>query len=235
MKSDQWNTYRTRFLIKAKQLSSPLSFSDHLGRQHHGRKGDYLVESCDGVVSIAPRQIFEDIYVPMSLLDSQATESLPKTFPYAGGDETNLDHLSIARTKLRAPEVTHPDTAPSPAGAARSISRSSQVSSTGALRPHHHNSTRPHVMAYSRLHFPALDRRVLRGRVTVHLTSSRGRLKMQCVQLAFATGKSCEYPGRMWKKNPLSRIKRVIARDTTYGVYLLTGTISGSNFAFPRT
>ncbi len=48
-------------------------------------------------------------------------------------------------------------------------------------------------------------------------------------------GKSCEYPGRMWKKNPLSRIKRVIARDTTYGVYLLTGTISGSNFAFPRT
>jgi hypothetical protein len=96
MKSDQWNTYRTRFLIKAKQLSSPLSFSDHLGRQHHGRKGDYLVESCDGVLSIAPRQIFEDIYVPMSLLDSQATESLPKTFPYAGGDETNLDHLSIA-------------------------------------------------------------------------------------------------------------------------------------------
>jgi hypothetical protein len=33
----------------------------------------------------------------------------------------------------------------------------------------------------------------------------------------------------------LSRISRVIARDTTYGVSLLTGTISGSNFAFPRT
>lgn len=68
MKSVEWKTYRTRFLVKAKQLSSSLSFVDHLGRQHCGRKGDYLVESSDGVISIAPRQIFEDIYVPMSLL-----------------------------------------------------------------------------------------------------------------------------------------------------------------------
>jgi hypothetical protein len=29
------------------------------------------------------------------------------------------------------------------------------------------------------------------------------------------------------------RTKAVIAEDTTYGVSLLTGTISGSNFAFP--
>jgi hypothetical protein len=65
MKSDQWKTYRTRFLVKAKQLSSSLSFTDHLGRQHAGRKGDYLVESCDGVLTITPRQIFEDVYVPM--------------------------------------------------------------------------------------------------------------------------------------------------------------------------
>lgn len=67
MKSDQWKTYRTRFLVKAKQLNSSLTFTDHLGRQHCGRKGDYLVESCDGVLSITPRQIFEDIYVPMGL------------------------------------------------------------------------------------------------------------------------------------------------------------------------
>jgi hypothetical protein len=66
MKSEQWKTYRTRFLVKAKQLSSSLSFVDHLGRQHCGRKGDYLVESSDGVLSIAPRRIFEDIYVSMS-------------------------------------------------------------------------------------------------------------------------------------------------------------------------
>ena len=65
MKSEVWKTYRTRFLVKAKQLSSPLSFVDSLGRHHSGRKGDYLVESSDGVISIAPRQIFEDIYVTM--------------------------------------------------------------------------------------------------------------------------------------------------------------------------
>lgn len=67
MKSIEWKTYRTRFLVKAKQLNASLSFTDHLGRQHCGRKGDYLVESSDGVLSIAPRRIFEDIYVPMGL------------------------------------------------------------------------------------------------------------------------------------------------------------------------
>ena len=66
MKPVEWKTYRTRFLVKAKQLSSSLSFVDALGRQHCGRKGDYLVESSDGVVSIAPRQIFEDIYVSIA-------------------------------------------------------------------------------------------------------------------------------------------------------------------------
>jgi len=71
MKPAEWKTYRTRFLVKAKQLSSSLSFVDALGRQHSGRKGDYLVESSDGVVSIAPRQIFEDIYVPMALVDER--------------------------------------------------------------------------------------------------------------------------------------------------------------------
>ena len=65
MKSEEWKTYRTRFLVKAKQLSSSLSFVDNLGRQHSGRKGDYLVESSEGVISITPRQIFEDIYVAM--------------------------------------------------------------------------------------------------------------------------------------------------------------------------
>jgi len=67
MKSEEWKIYRTRFLVKAKQLSSSLSFVDSLGRQHSGRKGDYLVESSEGVVSIAPRQIFEDIYVAMGM------------------------------------------------------------------------------------------------------------------------------------------------------------------------
>ena len=69
MKLEEWKTYRTRFLVQAKQLSTNLTFVDHLGRQHCGRKGDYLVESSDGVLSIAPRRIFEDIYVPMSAAD----------------------------------------------------------------------------------------------------------------------------------------------------------------------
>jgi hypothetical protein len=64
-KTSQWQTYRTRFLVKAKQLSCGLVFTDSLGRQHSGRKGDYLVESSDGVLSITPRQIFEDVYVSM--------------------------------------------------------------------------------------------------------------------------------------------------------------------------
>ena len=76
MKSDQWKTYRTRFLVNAKQLTSALSFTDHLGRQHCGRKGDYLVESCEGVLSIAPRQIFEDIYVPITVSDAISGERL---------------------------------------------------------------------------------------------------------------------------------------------------------------
>ncbi|PYX21313.1 MAG: hypothetical protein DMG82_18595, partial [Acidobacteria bacterium] len=61
----EWITYRTRFLIKARQLDAPLTFVDCLGREHSGRKGDYLVLSSDGSERIAPREIFEDIYVPM--------------------------------------------------------------------------------------------------------------------------------------------------------------------------
>jgi len=63
--TNPWITYRTRFLVKAKQLNASLTFTDSLGRQHSGRKGDYLVESSDGVLRIAPRQIFEDVYVPL--------------------------------------------------------------------------------------------------------------------------------------------------------------------------
>ncbi len=78
MRSAEWKTYRTRFLVKEKQLTSTLSFTDHLGRQHCGRKGDYLVESSDGVLSIASRQIFEDIYVPMSTKEDSSAEPLPR-------------------------------------------------------------------------------------------------------------------------------------------------------------
>lgn len=94
MHAPQWKTYRTRFLVKAKQLSSTLVFTDSLGRRHAGRKGDYLVESFDGVLSIAPRQIFEDIYVsiPPITAGSQLDEPAMK-----------IDEPARVRRKLPQP------------------------------------------------------------------------------------------------------------------------------------
>jgi hypothetical protein len=59
----EWKTYRTRFLVRARQLTAPMLLVDALGREHFGDTGDYLVESSDGTQRIAPRLIFEDIYV----------------------------------------------------------------------------------------------------------------------------------------------------------------------------
>jgi hypothetical protein len=69
--SAQWKIYRTRFLIKARQLTQPLIFVDALGREHAGEAGDYLVESSDGGRRIAPRLIFEDVYVAMGPADQR--------------------------------------------------------------------------------------------------------------------------------------------------------------------
>jgi hypothetical protein len=72
MKASEWKTYRTRFLVKAKKLNSTLSFTDPLGREHYGHKGDYLVQFSDGIQRIAPRHFFEDVYVPMAMADEPA-------------------------------------------------------------------------------------------------------------------------------------------------------------------
>jgi hypothetical protein len=84
--SPTWKIYRTRFLIKARQLTQPLFFVDALGREHCGQAGDYLVESSDGGRRIAPQSIFEDIYVAMRPADEywptprkpEATAPAPK-------------------------------------------------------------------------------------------------------------------------------------------------------------
>jgi hypothetical protein len=68
-KTSDWNIYRTRFLIRARQLTEPLAFVDVLGRKHCGQPGDYLVESSDGSRRIAPQKIFEDVYVAMGPAD----------------------------------------------------------------------------------------------------------------------------------------------------------------------
>ena len=61
-----WNIYRTRFLVRARQLTEPLLFTDSLGREHSGQPGDYLVEFSDGILRITTQALFEDIYVPFS-------------------------------------------------------------------------------------------------------------------------------------------------------------------------
>ena len=69
--SDNWKTYRTRFVVRAKQLTEPLTFTDVNGREHRGRSGDYLIESGAGL-RISHREIFEDVYVAM-----EAAETIP--------------------------------------------------------------------------------------------------------------------------------------------------------------
>ncbi len=106
MKTGEWKTYRTRFLVKAKQLSSALSFTDHLGRQHCGRKGDYLVESFDGVLSIAPRQIFEDIYVHM-LPNQGSADSGPGESDI---NPSSQNHLALKRLRFEPLEIERIET-----------------------------------------------------------------------------------------------------------------------------
>jgi hypothetical protein len=99
--ANDWKTYRTRFLVQAKQLTAPLRFFDSLGREHSGVAGDYLVEYSGGVLRIAPRQLFEDIYVsidPVPVGSAQATpvHSVPvhKKSPY--GAVASRQHFSPA-------------------------------------------------------------------------------------------------------------------------------------------
>ena len=58
-----WNVYCTRFLVRARQLTEPLAFTDPLGHQHVGSAGDYLVETSNGIRRIASREFFEDTYL----------------------------------------------------------------------------------------------------------------------------------------------------------------------------
>lgn len=73
--ADDWNIYRTRFLVRARQLTQPLAFIDPLGREQRGSPGDYLVQSSEGLLRIAPREIFEDVYVLLRQPD-QGQQSL---------------------------------------------------------------------------------------------------------------------------------------------------------------
>jgi hypothetical protein len=81
----QWTVYRTRFLVRARQLTQPLVFTDALGREQSGRAGDYLVESSDGIRRITSQELFEDIYVPLVSTPSASTRRKGRTgFSSAG-------------------------------------------------------------------------------------------------------------------------------------------------------
>jgi hypothetical protein len=81
MKDSDWKVYRTRFLVRAKQLTEHLFFVDALGREHHGDKGDYLVEWSDGGRRIAPQEIFEDVYVAMNDLGARCPLVCKREWP----------------------------------------------------------------------------------------------------------------------------------------------------------
>jgi hypothetical protein len=68
----QWTVYRTRFLVRARQLTETLVFTDAFGREHSGRPGDYLVEYSDGMRRITTQALFEDIYVPLAQNDRRS-------------------------------------------------------------------------------------------------------------------------------------------------------------------
>ena len=85
-----WTVYRTRFLVRARQLTQPLVFTDALGREQSGHPGDYLVESSDGMKRITTRTIFEDVYVPLTdthgapgVLTRPVTRASPEQRPRA--------------------------------------------------------------------------------------------------------------------------------------------------------
>jgi hypothetical protein len=84
----QWIVYRTRFLVRARQLTEPLIFTDAFGREQSGCPGDYLVESSDGMRRVTSRALFEDIYVP--LVPAQVDSQVPRVHP-AGPTRVRTD------------------------------------------------------------------------------------------------------------------------------------------------
>ena len=97
-----WTTYRTRFLVRARQLDQPLTFVDCLGREHSGQTGDYLILSSDGSRRIAPREIFEDIYVPMNepLTPQPADDHFSGSSPEYRTTAIGAVHLDSDQTPL---------------------------------------------------------------------------------------------------------------------------------------
>jgi hypothetical protein len=91
--ASQWTIYRTRFLVRAQQLTTPLIFTDALGREQSGRPGDYLVESLEGIRRITTQALFEDIYVPLTQNNKSGTP---------GGSARPISRASPEEDRARA-------------------------------------------------------------------------------------------------------------------------------------
>ena len=81
-----WKLYRTRFLVKATQLSEHVTLQDAAGQVHSGLPGDYLVECSDGSRRISPRHVFEDVYVEMSSPPDRPHAVPPRKLPVQQGN-----------------------------------------------------------------------------------------------------------------------------------------------------
>jgi len=81
-----WKIYRTRYLVKARQLTETTVVPDDRGRFQTGQPGDYLVECSDGSQRISPRHIFEDVYVEMSPLGRDSSPARRSQFPAQPGN-----------------------------------------------------------------------------------------------------------------------------------------------------
>ena len=81
-----WKIYRTRYLVKARQLTEATVVPDQIGRLQAGKPGDYLVECSDGTHRISPRHVFEDVYVEMSSGGPTALPARPLQMPAQPGN-----------------------------------------------------------------------------------------------------------------------------------------------------
>lgn len=103
--ANEWRTYHTRFLIRARQLKKAMMFVDPLGRWQQGKRGDYLVESEIGVRCIIARHVFEDLYVAM---DADSTSDRPLHVPATRSSAK----ISRQPAKVAAPSVQNRRSSP---------------------------------------------------------------------------------------------------------------------------
>jgi hypothetical protein len=105
-KSDDWKTYRTRFVVQARQLAQPCTLTDSKGREHHGRAGDYLIQSSEGL-RIARREIFEDVYVAMESAGapSRSLEGEASELRARESEQHESGGHGFSHAEIRSPEI----------------------------------------------------------------------------------------------------------------------------------